>query len=395
MNRFAEWSHQWIFYIMSGLFWGSALLRSLVAYRVQPVFALVAFLLLAFLILYAIEELAARSSWFFPIYLLIQIILIVLLLRMPYPTDYFAVLFAVLSMQVFQRLRVSLGAIFLGFFAFVIIFILAKTYGLSQALALAGVYSAASLFTAFYALTSRRAQEASLQNLSLAEEIASTNHELQNYSDQMEQMAVTRERHKLARDLHDSVTQTIFSMTLTTQSALLLLNRDPSRVGTQLIRLNQLTQHAISEMQTLITELGPDQTVKGGLAATIRRHLAERHFPEDLRVNLTEEGAQSLTIREEQSLFRIVQEALNNVIKHSDSSKAEVHLHLADPFWIEVTDLGQGFDLQKARRSGRVGLESMEERAEEIGWYLLIFTGLGSGTRIRVEKKQPTERLAG
>jgi signal transduction histidine kinase len=148
-------------------------------------------------------------------------------------------------------------------------------------------------------------------------------------------------------------------------------------------------------MQTLIAELLPAQAVEGGLAAAIRRHLAERQFPDDLQVNLTEEGDQSLSPLEEQSLFRIVQEALNNIVKHSSASKAGVHLHLAEPFWIEITDLGQGFDLQKARLSGRVGLESMEERAAEIAWTLQVFTGPGAGTRVRVEKKSSTERWAG
>jgi signal transduction histidine kinase len=393
MNRFTEWSHQWVFYFMSGLFWGSAVLRSSFAYRGQPVVFRGILFLLSFLTIYVIGELTARKvSWFFQIYLLFQTTLIVLLLRMPYPSDYFAVLFAIISMQIFQRFRVGLGSIFIFLFALVTVIILTKTYGLSQAIALGGVYAVASLFTAVYALTSRHAQEAHLKNQILANEIETANQELQKFSDKTEKMAIARERHHLARDLHDSVTQTIFSMTLTTQSAVLLLDRDSDRVGEQLTRLNQLTNNAISEMQTLITELRPTQRTEVGLAAAIRRNLVERHLPEDLQIDLTGEGDQSLSPQEEQSLFRIVQEALNNIVKHSSASRATVHMHLAEPFWIEIADRGRGFDLQKARQSGQVGLESMEERAAEIGWILQISTGLGIGTRVRIEKSPSTER---
>jgi signal transduction histidine kinase len=89
---------------------------------------------------------------------------------------------------------------------------------------------------------------------------------------------------------------------------------------------------------------------------------------------------------EEQILFRIAQEALNNIVKHAQASQAWIRLHLADPFWMEIEDRGQGFDLQRARNSGRVGLASMDERAAEIGWRLQVITAPGAGTRVRVDK---------
>jgi signal transduction histidine kinase len=101
-------------------------------------------------------------------------------------------------------------------------------------------------------------------------------------------------------------------------------------------------------------------------------------------------GDQALDPEEEQSLFRIAQEALNNIVKHARSSQAQIRLHLSEPFWMEVQDQGQGFDLQRARNSGRVGLASMDERAAEIGWRLQVITSPGAGTRVRVEKK-PSE----
>jgi signal transduction histidine kinase len=122
------------------------------------------------------------------------------------------------------------------------------------------------------------------------------------------------------------------------------------------------------------------------LAAALRRHLADRHLPESLAVSLQVEGDQPLSAAEEQGLFRIAQEALNNIVKHAQASEARIQLHLIEPPWMEIQDQGQGFDLEQARNSGRVGLVSMGERAAEIGWNLRITTAPGAGARIRVEK---------
>jgi signal transduction histidine kinase len=226
------------------------------------------------------------------------------------------------------------------------------------------------------------------------QQLQEANRQLQAYSKRLQRLAVARERHRLARELHDSVTQTIFSMTLTTQSAVLLLDRDPGRVGAQLDRLTQLAQGALSEMRVLISELRPEKVAEGGLVAVLRQHLADRPMPENLLVSLEVEGdpLARLSPAEERGLFRIVQEALNNIVKHARASQACVRLRLAEPAWIEIQDQGQGFDLRQARNSGRVGLASMRERAAEIGWNLQITTSPGAGTHIRVEKKPPEGR---
>ena len=129
---------------------------------------------------------------------------------------------------------------------------------------------------------------------------------------------------------------------------------------------------------------------EGGLAAALRQHLSSRPLPEGLSVSFEVEGDQSLMPAEEQGLFRIVQEAVNNVVKHSGASQATIRLHQTEPFWIEVEDNGQGFDLKTAqtgnRSGGQVGLSGMQERAAEIGWDLRVITSPGTGTRIQVRK---------
>ena len=396
MRRSDDWSSQWIFFLTAGFLFGAAALRSLLLFRDSPVLSQVLGLLMAWLVLFGSETAISRKwSGYFAIYLALQTGVVVLLLSRPGFTDFFAVLFAILSMQVMQRLQPRPGALVIGLFAPLTAAPLVKTYGASQALIFALIHTALNAFLAVYALATRRAQAARVQNQALMQELQEANRQLHAYSKQLERLAVTRERHRLARELHDSVTQTIFSMTLTTQSAVLLLDRDPGRVGAQLDRLTQLAQSALSEMRVLISELRPEKVAEGGLAAALRRHLADRPLPESLLVSLEVEGdpLARLSPAEEQGLFRIAQEALNNIVKHAQASQACIRLHLAEPpWWIEIQDQGQGFDLRQARDGGRVGLISMGERAAEIGWNLHVITSPGAGTRIRVEKRPPEGR---
>jgi signal transduction histidine kinase len=387
MKRSADWAHQWIFYLTAGFLFGAVLLRTLLVYRNNPELGRVLGLLAVWLALFA-SEAAISPRWprYSPIYLALQTGLVVVLLAQPDRRDYFAVLFALLGMQAMQRLNPKPGELWISLFTPLMVLLLLRTYGAFEAIALAVIYTALNVFVASYALATRRAQAARAQNQALASELQEANRQLQAYSKQLEQLAVTRERHRLARELHDSVTQTIFSMTLTTQSALLLLDRDPHQASDQLDRLHQLSQSALAEMRVLISELRPEKVAEGGLVAALRRHLADRRLPESLAVSLEVEGDQPLSSAEEQGLFRIAQEALNNIVKHAQASEARIRLHLLEPLWLEIKDQGQGFDLQRARDSDHVGLSSIGERAAEIGWSLSIIAAPGAGTCIRVEK---------
>jgi signal transduction histidine kinase len=392
MNRSADWPYQRIFYLAASLFFVAVFLRSILIYRDTPEFALVLGLLFTWLVL-SISEPAISRRWsgYFPIYLIVQTILVFVFLTMPGVPDFFAALLIILSMQAMLFINPKIGALWIGLCALVMALLLAETYK-SEAIALTLVYSAGNVFLGSYALATRRAQAVNMQNQELAQQLEEANRHLQTYSTQLEQLAVARERNRLARELHDSVTQTIFSMTLTTQSAVLLLERDASRVAAQLDRLSQLAQNALGEIQVLISELRPEKTTGAGLVPVLRQYLAGSRFPSTLSISLEVEGEQPLELAEEQNLCRIAQEALNNIVKHAQASQAHVRLHLDEPFWIEIEDQGQGFDLQQAQTKGVVGLASMCERAAEIGWNLQITTAPGAGTRIRVEKKPAEER---
>jgi len=396
-RRSTEWIYQGVFYLAAGLTYTAIVLRSFLLYQGTPALGQVLGLLLIFLLLFLVDlALSKYVGGWFHIYLGLQTTLATILLYAPdfIEYDYFSLLFAILGMQAMQRLSLK------SVLSWVIAFFILMAYpfflfsGALVGTTLVLLFGSVIVFLSAYALAARRAQEAIINNQSLMQQLQAANLQLQAYSETLEQLGVARERQRLARELHDSVTQTIFSMTLTTQSALLLLERDTSRVGAQLDRLNQLAQGALSEMHTLISELRPGQVAGGGLASALRQHLQNHHFPEGLSIALEVEGEGALLKSEDQGLFRIVQEALNNVVKHAQASQAHLRLHMAEPFFVEIEDDGRGFNLQQSQGGGRMGLASMRERADEIGWKLQIESSPGKGTHIRVEKKDSEEERA-
>jgi signal transduction histidine kinase len=386
VKSLVNFSPPWIFYLVAGCFFGAVFLRSFLHFQHSPELPLILGLQLIIMAL-AISESTLSRWWkyYFPIYLALYVISIVYLLSLPNSADFFAILFVIPTMQIMLRFNARIGLIWIVSCGLLMVFSFLKFFG-TQVIAVAIVNTAGNIFFGSYALFTRRAQTAHAQNQSLAQDLNTANHQLEDTLSQLEQLAVARERSRLARELHDSVTQTVFSMNLTAQSALLCYERDLNQVETQLDRLNLLAGSALNEMQILISELRPEQSARGSLISDLRKHVADRNRQENLSVIFEVEGEGPLTKSEEQGLFRIVQEALNNTVKHAQTKQARLTLHLSEPFWIEIADQGQGFDLEKALGQGRIGLHSMQERAEEIGWDFKIFSSPASGTRIRLEK---------
>jgi signal transduction histidine kinase len=392
VTRPSAWLSQWIYILAASLYFVAVLLRTWLFYNHSPVLGRALALLLAWLLLILSEPLISqRWRSYFPLYLLIQTLLVFVMLSLPDDPDFMAALLGVLSMQAMYRLPTWLGAAWIGVCAVLLGLVLWFGYAY-QALALALIYTAGNVFLGSYTRTIRQVQAARLHNQQLAGELEQANQRLQDTSARLERLSAERERSRLARELHDSVTQTVFSMNLTTQSAALLLERDPSRVGEQLERLYSLARSALGEMQMLIHELKPDPPE--GLPAALRKLLAESRFSDTLSVDLTVQGDQPVTPAEQAALVRIAQEALNNILKHAQTDQATIHVHLEQPPWLEISDRGQGFDTgqglnpTQAQTPGRFGLASMRERAAEIGWELHITSSPGAGTCIRVEKSR-------
>jgi len=394
VTRSSEWLSKSIYLLAASLYFLTVVLRTWLFFQGSPVLGKALALLLLWALLFA-SEWVVSNRWasylvtYFPVYLICQTALTFVLMALPGSPDFMGALLAVLSMQAMLHLSTWIGAAWIAVCAVLMFFLLRVESG-SEAFALVLIYTAGNVFFGSYILTIRRAQAAHQRSHTLAKDLAQANQRLESYSAQVEQIAAARERNHLARELHDSVTQTAFSMNLTTQSATLLLARDPSRVEEQLDRLYDLARSALAEIQVLIDRLKPELARPAGLVPALRRLLADCRFA-DLSVSINLEGEETLSAAEEQSLYRITQEALNNILKHTQATQAHIRLHLEEPFWMEIEDQGQGFDVPQAQHSGGVGLVSMSERTDEIGWKLQIISSPGTGTCIRVKKEFSAE----
>ncbi len=204
-----------------------------------------------------------------------------------------------------------------------------------------------------------------------------------------------RERAKLAQDLHDSVTQALFSMTLTTRSVELLMDRDPAAARQMLGELRQLEREALAEMRALIFELRPANLEQDGLVQAIRTHAAGIQGRVGLSVRVDcEVPDHRAPLDVETALYRITQEALHNVVKHADATTVTIRLvgALGTGLRLSVEDDGTGFD-PDVIPAGHLGLAGMRARASQIGATIEVTSAPGSGTRIEV--LVPLERLAG
>jgi signal transduction histidine kinase len=384
----STWLYRWIYYLASGFLFGAVTLRAFLIFQDEPFIGWIMLVLVGWLTLFIGDNfLAHRFAWSTAFFITAQAVLILLLL-LTTEQDFFACLFAILGMQAMQCYSPRVVTAIMLSSAVLTFWALLGRIGFLQALALALVYTTSGAFMAAYIWSARRASIAQEQEQKLVQDLQEANKRLELQSRQQEHLAADRERQRLARELHDSVTQTIFSMTLTAQSALLLLDLDPSRVTGQLEKLDQLAQSAMSEMQELILSLASQAISGGGLVSALQHHLAEHRRIYNLEVLLEVDGNDTLDPSEETSLFRIVQEALNNIVKHANVTRAVVRMHLYEPVWIEVEDSGSGFDPREISGSGKIGLIGMRERANEIGWYLQVISKPGAGTCIRVERRK-------
>jgi signal transduction histidine kinase len=254
------------------------------------------------------------------------------------------------------------------------------------------LFSSFNVLCGLYAHQMQKAGAARRQTQGLIVELQQAHRQLQGYVSQAEEIAAEQERGRLARDLHDSVTQTLFSMNLTAQGASLLFARDPALVPAQLVRLEELAGGAMAEIQALVSHLRPQPAAGEGLPAALRRLAAERSAQNGLQVSVEVSGEGSVSAPAAAGLYAITQEALNNVARHAGTGRATVRLMLdAGRSCLEIADDGPGFDPPVALATpGHLGLTGMTDRAREIGWTLEVDSAQGRGTRILVHEASST-----
>jgi signal transduction histidine kinase len=233
------------------------------------------------------------------------------------------------------------------------------------------------------------ADEQLIELLAAHAAIAITNASLYERS---RELSILAERHRLALDLHDAVSQKLFSLMLTAEAAATQFDRNPDAARAQLERLRAMSREALDELRSLILGLRPPELERDGLVGTLRKQaeMLERVHGVPIAVSadsVPSPGADEERLGRELGVLRIAHEALHNAVRHAGARSVRVLLAESDGrLRVEVSDDGTGFDPDRAEiRARHLGLTSMEERARELGGVLKIRSAPGAGTTVSLE----------
>jgi signal transduction histidine kinase len=201
------------------------------------------------------------------------------------------------------------------------------------------------------------------------------------------ELGVVEERNRLARELHDSVTQTLFTSVLLSETGLTLLGGGHAEAAAQLRRSQELARQALEEMRSMIFELRPPELASDGLVPALRKHVEILRRVHRVPIGLTATGERRIRPRTEREVFRIAQEALGNAVRHARPTAVDVSVEMtAGRLVVTVRDDGVGFDPSSSGlRARHLGLTSMEERASALGGTLAVESVPGEGSTIRAE----------
>ena len=258
----------------------------------------------------------------------------------------------------------------------------------------AGARGSEGVIGAFYLTDKEGAGEFSAADQELIEllaghaAIAIANARLYERSNELSTLS---ERNRLARELHDVVSQKLFSVVLTAEAAATLLDRDPDSARAKLARTGELARETLDELRALILELRPPDLDRDGLDEALRKHVEVLGRVHDARIELDlAPGASAGGDPErDRDVLRIAQEALQNALRHAAAERVAIRLAGGDgagALVLEVADDGVGFEpADPELRATRLGLTTMEERAERLGGRLEIRSAPAAGTTVRLE----------
>jgi signal transduction histidine kinase len=237
----------------------------------------------------------------------------------------------------------------------------------------AAYYFVTYVVVGFFGTILQQAELARQHNEELIDELQSTQPKLQ-------ELAVLEERNRLARELHDSVKQQVFAISMQLGAARNSLS-ESDKAFASVIEAERLAQQAGAELTTLIHELRPPTLERQTLPAALQEHLEEWSRQNDIEVESDIEDNLPVTLPVEQVLFRVAQETLANVARHSKATKVIVRLaNENDEVKLTIEDNGTGFDMERVAKG--VGLDSMRERLEAVGGQLEVSSQMTKGTRM-------------
>ena len=203
---------------------------------------------------------------------------------------------------------------------------------------------------------------------------------------QAEQLAVLEERQRLARELHDSVTQALYSVTLYADAARMAFSAEKwQALESNLQEVRNMSREAMYDMRLLVFELRPFMLETEGLVSALRARLAAVEGRSGLKTQVLVEEERRLPIRMEEELYRIAQEGLNNVVKHAGATQVQIQLKYNEKtVLLEMMDDGRGFAPEAVRQSGGFGLQGIKERVQQLGGTLKIESAPLKGTRLKI-----------
>jgi signal transduction histidine kinase len=229
--------------------------------------------------------------------------------------------------------------------------------------------------------------------------------EIKRLAEKAQELAVVEERQRLARDLHDAVSQTLFSASLIAEALPELWQASPDEGQKLLVKLRQLSRGALAEMRALLMELRPAALAEASMKDLLRQLGQAASGREGIRVRVTADEPCELPLEVRITLYRIAQEALNNVVKHAQASQVDVTLCCTSPPQAEGRPAGQGGRVELCIRDDGVGFDPgavsqdhlglgiMRERAESIHARLEVESEPGCGTQVKVVWGERAERV--
>ena len=206
--------------------------------------------------------------------------------------------------------------------------------------------------------------------------------QLENLLETRGELATLEARNSFARDLHDSVKQQVFATSLQIAAARALIEQDKEAAESHLARADELVRLAQKELNVLIHEMRPAALEGKGLPAALSDYAANWSRRSEIPAEVSVRGERETPLEVEQALFRVAQEALANVARHSGAKSVEVDLtYGVNDLTLRVADDGRGFDPTKRSQEG-FGLQSISERLEKLGGRVDVESAPGEGTRV-------------
>ncbi|HEX4721477.1 MAG TPA: sensor histidine kinase, partial [Pseudonocardiaceae bacterium] len=208
------------------------------------------------------------------------------------------------------------------------------------------------------------------------------------------ELSIMEERNRIARELHDAVTQKLFSLRLTADAAITLIDRDPARAAAELATVRQLAADATGELRAIMVGLRPADLAGDGLDVALRKQADLLGRVHNATVRFTGEPVAGLSAARQEAAYRIAQEALHNSLRHGDPGQVVVTLTSANGTAVlEIADDGTGFGTETSTAvaadpsttaTRRLGLASMRERAAAVGGRLSVSSRPGGGVTVRL-----------